>query len=111
GRPQILTDATAHYHKIYRWYAHLFLVMPDHIHGLFSFPPDRASMSQTIASWKSYTAKRAGFSWQRDYFNHRLRTDESFDEKAHYIRMNPVRARLADSPDTWPHAWSPPNPR
>ncbi|MEM9081359.1 MAG: hypothetical protein AAGC74_11780, partial [Verrucomicrobiota bacterium] len=46
GRPQILTDATAHYHKIYRWYAHLFLVMPDHIHGLFSFPPDRASMSQ-----------------------------------------------------------------
>ena len=104
--PSILTGAVEHYHSAKRWYCHLFLVMPDHVHGLFSFPQEER-LRMVIAQWKSYTAKAGGFRWQGDFFDHRLRAEESFDEKAHYIRMNPVRAGLVESRDDWRHTWQP----
>jgi hypothetical protein len=30
---------------------------------------------------------------------------ESFEEKAHYVRMNPVRAGLCADWAAWPHRW------
>ena len=43
--------------------------------------------------------------WQRDFFDHRLRHEESFflKKKATYIRLNPVRAGLVAIPEEWPH--------
>ena len=67
--------------------------MPDHLHALLSFPHD-LRMKSVISKWKEYTAKHVGIHWQRDFFDHRLRSDESFDEKAHYICTNPVRENL-----------------
>jgi len=100
----LLINAVRHYHDQQTWYCHLFLVMPDHVHGLFSFPPE-SEMKQLVTNWKSFTGRRGGFRWQSDFFDHRLRSDESFDEKASYIRMNPVRAGLVEEPDAWPHVW------
>ena len=88
------------------WFIHLLLLMPDHLHGLVSFPRD-GSMKKTISNWKEIVAKKCQVSWQRDFFDHRLRAEESFEEKAHYIRMNPVRRQLASSPVTWPYLWEP----
>jgi hypothetical protein len=51
------------------------------------------------------TACALGIRWQRDFFDHRLRRDESFDEKALYINRNPVRAELCAPEATWPYAW------
>jgi len=88
------------------WYAHLFLLMPDHLHALLSFPRDR-EMKKVVANWKEITAKRAGVHWQRDFFDHRLRAEESYEEKAHYIRMNPVRKGLVADPTEWSFKWEP----
>ncbi|MEM7146432.1 MAG: transposase [Verrucomicrobiota bacterium] len=88
------------------WWPHLFLLMPDHVHALISFSPE-TKMNTSISNWKRWLARNHGISWQHGFFDHRLRTDESFDEKAHYIRMNPVRAGLVDSPHSWPHVWIP----
>ena len=63
--------------------------MPDH--GLISFPAETALASR-VAAWKGYAAKTFGVKWQDRFFDHRLRTEASADEKAHYIRANPVRA-------------------
>jgi hypothetical protein len=52
-------------------------------------------MTGMIERWKRYTATRAGIRWQRDFFDHRLRADESFEAKSAYIRQNPVRAGLS----------------
>jgi hypothetical protein len=41
--------------------------------------------------------------WQRDFFDHRLRDDESFEEKAAYILNNPVRAGLVNRFEDWPY--------
>jgi hypothetical protein len=41
--------------------------------------------------------------WQRGFFDHVLRSDESYAEKWNYVRANPVRAGLVNDPD-WPYA-------
>jgi REP element-mobilizing transposase RayT len=76
--------------------------MPDHLHMLAQFGPD-FGMRKVIRNWKRYTASHAGVRWQRDFFDHRLRRDESFDEKAAYILQNPVRAGLVRKIDDWPY--------
>ncbi len=83
---------------------HLLVLMPDHLHGILSFNRE-VGMQKSIREFKKYTAKKAGIRWQRDFFDHRLRKDESYVEKAYYIRMNPVRAGLCAKPEEWPYAW------
>ena len=34
------------------WYPHVFLLMPDHVHALLSFPAD-GGMTAAIRAWKS----------------------------------------------------------
>lgn len=86
---------------------HLVLLMPDHLHAIMSFNRD-VGMKKSIREFKKYAAKEFGIAWQRDFFDHRLRKDESYTEKAHYIRMNPVRAGLCDAPEAWPYVWENP---
>jgi REP element-mobilizing transposase RayT len=85
-------------------WVHLLLLMPDHLHAILSFNRD-PGMQTSIKEFKKYTAKRLGIIWQRDFFDHRLRAGESYAEKAWYIRMNPVRAGLIETPDEWPYGW------
>jgi len=88
------------------WFAHLVMLMPDHLHALFSFPRDVA-MRKTISNFKEIVAKKAGVLWQRDFFDHRLRAEESYEEKARYIRLNPVRQKLVTVPEDWKFVWEP----
>ena len=87
------------------WWMHLAVLMPDHLHALLTFARERG-MHRSITQWKRYVAREIKIEWQADYFEHRLRNDESLIEKAHYIRMNPVRAGLASTPEEWPYVWS-----
>lgn len=84
------------------WFIHLFLLMPDYLHALLSFP-QHEQMTRVVRAWKKYQATHHGITWQRDFFDHRLRRDESFAEKADYIRLNPVRADLVFHRDEWPY--------
>jgi putative transposase len=77
------------------------LAMPDHLHGLFAFPS--GSMAQVIGDFKRWISKSVGVIWQRDFFDHRLRTWESAIEKSTYIRNNPVRAGLVERAEDWPY--------
>ncbi len=46
----------------------------------------------------------SGRAWQAGFFDHVLRSSESYGEKWEYVRMNPVRAGLAARPEDWPYA-------
>lgn len=83
------------------WKWKLVLAMPDHLHGIVVFP-NSFFMKKSIASWKRWLAKENGICWQRDFFDHRLRSAESAVEKANYIWNNPVRAGLVESAEEWP---------
>jgi len=44
-----------------------------------------------------------GRDWQPGFFDHILRSDESYTEKWNYVRDNPVRAGLVEIADDWPY--------
>jgi putative transposase len=93
------------------WYPHVFLLMPDHVHALFSFPAySREGMTKVMRLWKAWTAKQVGIRWQRGFFDHRLRNDKNHRQKADYILQNPVRAGLVTNAEDWPFVWFPNRP-
>ena len=87
------------------WYAHLAVVMPDHVHVVISFGRTDKRTQMIVSKWKEWTAKTLGIRWQRDFFEHRLRGDESFREKADYVLTNPVRAGLVKRWQDWPYTF------
>ena len=76
--------------------------MPDHVHALLSFPTAEP-MAAAIRDWKRFTSTKAGVAWQRGFFDHRIRNDESWEQKAEYIRQNPARHGLVARAADW--AW------
>ena len=102
---EFLKDSLLFYQNQGELWVHVLLLMPDHLHAILSFSPT-VGMRKSIAKWKRYAAREKGIQWQRDFFDHRLRKDESVVEKTHYIRMNPVRAGLVDAPEDWPYVWT-----
>jgi putative transposase len=90
------------YHLRSDWYVPIFLLMPDHFHALIAPAPDK-DFSKLIGDWKRFVTSRHKIRWQKNFFDHRLRSDESWEEKAEYIRMNPVRAGLMTEGEAWPY--------
>jgi REP element-mobilizing transposase RayT len=86
-------------------------VMPDHVHFLFTLGT-RLSLGQVIAKFKALSRDhgRAPWRWQDDGFEHRLRSQESVEDYAFYIFMNPYRAKLIPVTERWP-AWFCPEPK
>ena len=97
---QRIFTAARHYHEPHRWHLRLMLLMPDHLHALLA-PAPTESLHRLIGSWKSFVAKASGVEWQKNFFDHRLRSDESWEEKAAYIRANPIRAGLIHPDGVW----------
>ena len=99
-----LWDEWLSYANLGRCFPALFLVMPDHVHGLFTFPQSEV-MQNVVSAWKRITARRYGVNWQRDFFDHRIRDDDERQKKAEYILANPVRKGLVAVPEAWPYVW------
>ena len=99
-----LLTAAHTYHNLGRWHLHLLVIMPDHLHALMAFPPDRP-MSTVVGSWKRYVAREDGVSWQSNYFDHRIRHAHELRETWDYLRNNPVAKGLCANPDAWPWQW------
>jgi putative transposase len=85
-----------------------YVIMPDHVH-LFV----RGGCSFRLGAWigtlKQALAKAGMLSrakgqvWQEGFFDHLLRTNESYSQKWNYVRENPVRAGLVKSVADWPY--------
>ena len=103
GHPLLETVKHRHAHGI--WFAHLALLMPDHIHLILTFPQSEKRLQTIVSKWKEWTTKSLGIRWQRDFFEHRLRKEESFREKADYIFANPVRAGFVEKAADWPYVF------
>jgi putative transposase len=100
-----LFDTVKHRQENFLWWPHIFLLMPDHLHALISFPPSDKPLAVIISQWKEWTAKQIGIGWQRDFFEHRLRQEESRRQKVDYILENPVRKQLVGRPEDWPFVY------
>jgi REP element-mobilizing transposase RayT len=102
-RQKYFFETARRYHAAQRCFMYLLLLMPDHLHALVSVGGD-TSPSDLIRDFKRVTARLGKIRWQRNFFDHRLRHDESLTAKGAYIRANPVRAGLIESGEEWTYA-------
>ena len=80
-----------------------FVVMPDHLHWLFTLSGSR-SLSKTVGTMKSYSTRRLnsqfgrrGRIWRSGFYDHAIRSDEILVQVARYIIANPLRAGIVKS--------------
>lgn len=81
-------------------------VMPDHLHVLFQdrdiIDFVRVLKGRLVSEGRRLEPGRR--LWQRSFFDHALRREESLDDAAHYIWENPVRAGIIECASGYP--WS-----
>lgn len=95
------------------------VILPDHLHCLWSLPEGdadypvrwahiKAAFSRRIPKeeWRrpSKIVKRERGLWQRRYWEHLVRDDDDFRNHLDYIHFNPVKHGLVSSPADWPYS-------
>ena len=106
-------------HDRHGWAIGRYVIMPDHVHFFCRAELDAKPLPIFMQKWKQWTSKRitreialAGIGdpglkqsrrvWQEEFFDHVLRSSESYSQKWEYVKENPVRARLVRKFDDWP---------
>jgi REP element-mobilizing transposase RayT len=89
--------------KRYGVYPGRYVIMPDHLHLFVARGDGAATLSAWVKALKAVAGQRA-FQWQAGFFDHLLRSDESYERKWEYVYQNPVRAGLVATPEEWPFA-------
>jgi putative transposase len=118
GRKRILADVAVH--EAFREFClrakdhgvlvGRYVLMPDHLHLFVCVLPGEMTLSGWMKSLKNSLSKDwrgggiAAPHWQKGFFDHLLRSHETVAEKWLYVRENPVRAGLSESPEEWPFA-------
>ena len=85
-------------------------VMPNHVHVAYTALAGHTP-EDIHHSWKSYTSHqinkllgRSGRLWERESFDHLIRSIEHYEAFLEYVENNPVQARLCESPPQWPYS-------
>ncbi|HZU32933.1 MAG TPA: transposase [Candidatus Angelobacter sp.] len=95
---------------------HAFVVMPDHVHMLFTplegprgYAYELAEIMRGIKGASSHSVnklmRRMGALWQPESFDRIIRSDDDFEYRMIYIVQNPIAAKLAKGPDDYRWAW------
>ena len=105
-KAELMLDVLAHYQGRRKYLLHEFVITPDHLHLLIT-PAEGISLERALQLIKGGFSYRLGKSkrglvWQESFTNHRIHDEHDFEKHAEYIRMNPVRARMAEWPGLYP---------
>jgi len=121
--PQILKDddnvselkKVIHAHDKVMYKLYCYCIMPNHVHVLLepltienSFTP-LSKIMQTIKGSSSYNINKlrnaSGSIWQKESYDHVVRSDDEFKRIIGYILNNPVKSGLVDNWHDWKHNW------
>ena len=98
------------------------VILPDHLHVLWTMPECDADYATRIrlvkteftkslalgdagpSSNRSRAQKRERDVWQRRYWEHTIRDEIDFQVRLDYIHYNPVKHALVDRAADWPHS-------
>jgi len=88
-----------------------FCIMPDHLHILLSFNDDfQKRLQDWVSAFKRHTSKVINelFNvrplWQKNFYDHIVRKEESILKIAEYILNNPVRKGMALRWEAYPYS-------
>jgi putative transposase len=99
------------------------VVLPDHVHFLWSLPRGDSAYSSRIGQMKVlFTQKLRGKNalttevsasrrkhresdvWHRRFWEHTITDDDDFEQHLHYIHYNPVKHGFVRCPHLWPYS-------
>ena len=83
--------------------------MPDHFHLFVATDDQKIALAAWMKSLKNTISKVlrstgvASPHWQKTFFDHLLRSDDSYSQKWNYVRENPVWAGFVKKAEDWPY--------
>lgn len=97
------------------------VILPDHLHCLWTLPPEDADFSTRWRLIKSWFSRRCDLQyqgqvsasrqnkqekaiWQRRFWEHLIQDEQDFNRHVDYIHYNPVKHGLVLSPKDWQHS-------
>jgi putative transposase len=123
---QCLHDAIARTQQDHPFALDAIVLLPDHLHAIWTLPENDADFSMRwrliksrfTREWRRSEAEaglssRPTFSrasrgerdvWQQRFWEHAIRDDEDLERHLDYLHFNPVKHGLAKCPHAWP--WS-----
>ncbi len=88
-----------------------YCIMPDHLHILLSLTEDyHKSLQNWVSAFKRYTTRVVnelfGIKplWQKNFYDHVVRKEESLLKIAEYIVNNPVRKGIVSEWEEYPYS-------
>jgi putative transposase len=90
-------------------YVGRYVLMPDHFHLFVAFAPGSITLSVWMKSLKNSLSKTLRQQqvvpphWQKGFFDHVLRSEESYASQWEYVAQNPLRGGLVRSAEDWPY--------
>lgn len=89
---------------------HAFVVMPDHMHVLLT-PAEDTTTEKAMQMIKGGASHRIGKElnyklpiWQEGYHDRWIRDAEEYAKRKTYIEQNPVKAKLAETPEAYAYS-------
>jgi putative transposase len=110
GLRDVFLNCLERIRRHYRFRVYGYVVMPEHVHLLVS-EPELESLAKAIQALKVSLVRCSksvrevqGTFWQKRYYDHNIRSYDSFVEKLRYIHRNPVKRGLCGTAMDW--RWS-----
>ena len=112
-----LREAVRQVHRQSPFGIDAWVVLPDHMHCLWTLPQDNCDFSGRWRAIKKafskslpYTEERSPVMirrgergiWQRRYWEHTIRDERDYGAHMDYIHFNPVKHGLVVGPGEWP---------
>lgn len=98
-----VVDSLRHEHEAGHVESLAFVVMPNHLHWLFSLSGTRA-LSECVKNVKCFSARHIneihgfkGRAWQTGFYDRAIRREEDLVSVARYVVANPLRAGIVRS--------------
>jgi putative transposase len=95
------------------------VVLPDHLHAIWTLPEDdadfatrwrliKSAFSRGFANGERISDSRAAKGergiWQRRYWEHTIRDESDFERHVDYVHINPVKHGLVPRVSDWPYS-------
>lgn len=100
-----------------------WVLLPDHIHTIWTLPPNDANFALRWQLIKRYVTQSCGARlhnpqwmnasktkhrestlWQRRYWEHQIRDDLDYAKHMDYLNYNPVKHQLVKQVKDWPYS-------
>ena len=118
---EVLRSAFRAVRSRYPFEVDAMVVMPDHIHCIWTLPPNDADFATRWRLIKTWFTKhcdpalrnvvsdcaaliRPTALWQHRYWEHVLRDEEDYARHVDYIHFNPVKHGLVAAAKDWPYS-------